>query len=569
MQLSAKTEYENRWFVRPTVGAIKATCHGNTYRTGMHHHNNGNVVGATITKNMLNATVQSQQTRHVELEYTKNGYEYSCSCNDLFLEYGTCEHIVAVLLYLKDNFAEMLEEEASRPDAVKYIIARVRSEEALEFLATHMSMNPHVKDAFVKKFHLENVHPPRDYAAQLGRMYSRARKQHNPDRLDFGPIFTEARGRQERGEIPEATKMYREMSKTVRENMGSVDDKDGYYADCCIESLENMVDSIVREDPSHGDKQFHIEHTFNEFLKLEDDRIMQHYLNALDTVCTDGEDLVFLEGLLAPHLNDPIWTGSRRIGRNMLGLPSRHVQDLSAARARLAGVVRMQARVLEETGRADKARLLLERHASTSKDLCVRYLHLLKDADPEMASREAQKAAGEFPNDTHVMDAVLALLPKGSKEHAAFLKKLFVLTGDMDYIRRLKQHSADWDADIGELLAAIARSSPEKAVEICLNEGMRGKAMDMLESAGGVTTFYKFHAKLVKKEPERYVAAYCRAVEKFAKGNSGKDHYQRVAGHLIKIRETPGSDDEYNKTVKRITRKGAAKRHLGVLLGSA
>lgn len=576
------------------------------YRTGLAQYNRGEVSNASITKNRMTAMVKSVKVYHVDLEDSGNSLEYSCTCSASTFTYQFCPHVVAVLFYLKDHFGDLLEEEASRLDGIKYLMTHVRSKDMLKFLANYMSTHPRMKDRFVKQFSLENLHPPRDYAAQLDRMYIRARNQ--PDgrgSLDFGSLFTEARGRQERGEVPEATKMYRAISQVMRKNMRDFNDKVGYHADCCIEALENMVDSVVKENLPPKDKQFHIKDILDGFLELEEPRIMQYYRSAMDTLCTDVEDLAFLEDLLRPYLNDPnlvmpnadppdssSTTQKTSVTKtNTLGVPSSpplyplHESRIGTNKppprlpthklpnaseiyaARLAGVVWMQSHVLEETDRADEALKLLEKHAFSNKDLCVRYLHLLKDANSETASKKAQAVVEKFPKDRHVMDAALALIPKNSEYRVMLLKQLLNATADIDYADRLKECFLDWNASgIDDLLNTVKKVSPAKAVELCLNDSMYGKAMDMLESFELTGLYYEFYPKLVNKYPKRYVDSYNKALKKLLKKGKVEDHIEHTVKFLNRIKNTPDYDERYDKCVKHLTRKGVFKAHLDRLL---
>lgn len=604
--MSASKTDQPKWLTKPTTSHIKSLSYDSMYRSGLSIHNKGEVIKTYVTKNNLTAVIKSDQTYHVDIDYRETNFDYSCTCDVSVFSYQVCQHVIAAFIYLKNNFDDLLEEEASRLDSIKYFMDCVKPNEALKFFNTYMSANPLVMEKFIKQFHLEDVHPPRDYAAQLNRMYLNARKN-DDGRIDFGSMFAEARERQKRKEFSESTKMYREISKAIRGNMGTFNDKDGYHVDCCIEALENMVDSIVMEGLSHQDKQFHIKDILNEFLKLNDQQIMQYYYNAMGNICTDTEDLLFLEGLLAPYLANPKlayavkpdMSGSSiktvyKTVQNMLGLPattpyrvksgasalsSKPVPSASVIRKeRLAGIVWMQAHILEETGRTDDALTLLEKHATLSKDLCIRYLYLIKNTSSgsvmttmttTIASRKALKAVDEFPKDRHVMDAALELLPIDSKDYAALLKKLLVTTSDTDYADRLKKCFLDWNDNIDDLLNTVKKISPSKAVEICVNDDMYDKALDILESAGSMSLFYTFHSKFAKKEPERFATAYCKALEKSAKTCSSEADYRHIEKSLAKIRMIPGSDEQYGKLVKTITKNKSVKKRLNAFLKNA
>ena len=66
-------------------------------------------------------------------------------------------------------------------------------------------------------------------------------------------------------------------------------------------------------------------------------------------------------------------------------------------------LVTMYAHVLEQAGMQDKALAILAEHMPSDKDICIKYLYMLKDSDPDVAINGAQKALGAFPDDVQVM----------------------------------------------------------------------------------------------------------------------------------------------------------------------
>lgn len=573
---SAKT-YKTKWYLKPDERTIRKITEPHFYRVGMSHYRDGDIFAINITGDRLHAVVRDQYS-HGAITYTKNNMHFvdirqtesfldcHCTCDMTFLPTNACMHIVAALLYLKDNFDDLLDEEATRLDKARYLISRVPPKKVMEFLARQMFIDTSILDEFINEFHLEDVHPPRDYAAQVDRMYSRAKQGHNNDeQLDFGDLFAEARDRQDNGEAAEATKMYRDMSKSILDHMEEIIDKNGYYADCCIEALENLVESIIREDPSHKDKQGHIEYLLEGALAQTNTSLVPHYHDALESVCTSPEDLAFWDSLLVRHLDDLDRQSKNRT--NLFGIPiggSRN--DPAKMKATLARIIRMQAYILDSTDRHDQSVSLLEEHAPADKDTCIAYLKAIKGMNPRTTIRRAQDAMRAFPGDVQVMDVACHLLPKGGAEHANVLQALFVATENWEYLYQLKAISGDWESVMGGIAADLARSSPERAIEACLKESMRNKAMELLESAGGVGEFEKFHVKLAKKYPERYRTAYGAALEKFVMSRSGKDHYERVAEHLAKIRAISG--DECEDLAKRIRKQNPGKRLLAKMLGN-
>ena len=210
---------------------------------------------------------------------------------------------------------------------------------------------------------------------------------------------------------------------------------------------------------------------------------------------------------------------------------------LAAAQAAQEVLAGMHAHVLAQTGRLDQALSVLEGRVSKNRDLCLAYLRMLRGTDPEKARRGALDAVAAHPDDVQVIDAAIESVPPDAPERVRLLGNAFEATGERSYLQEIKRATDDWESVAVGLIERLAGRSMDKAIDVCTKEGMHGKAMEMLEKNGDVGAFKKYTKRLGKSQPERYVAAYGRALESFAKGRSGKEHYQRIADHLESIIE--------------------------------
>ena len=237
MEVHAKPEHVEGVCVRPHV-----------YRKAVSGYNSGWIVHAAIFGKRMEVKVRDRSTYQLHITESYNTFDYSCTCGDASVFYESCPHLIASLMHLMENFEMMLEEEANREEGAKYMLAHASSKQIADFLVKQMLEDPIMIDTFAREFGLCNVRLPRNYAREIDRMYSRIPKYGiavTP--IDFEPLFLEARSRQQGKEAPEATRMYQDMSASIRNHMKDVNDSDGYYADCCIEALENLVESVIRE----------------------------------------------------------------------------------------------------------------------------------------------------------------------------------------------------------------------------------------------------------------------------------------------------------------------------------
>ena len=82
----------------------------------------------------------------------------------------SCIHGATILTYAVDNLDRMLEEEETGKDRAAYFVSRVSGDRVRDFAAEIMHADPHTMHAFIERFGLRGVLPPRDYAGELNRM---------------------------------------------------------------------------------------------------------------------------------------------------------------------------------------------------------------------------------------------------------------------------------------------------------------------------------------------------------------------------------------------------------------
>ena len=530
--------------------------------------------------------VVNDEGRHTPMVEMVYGYlQFNCSCDHM--DYAdSCIHGATILTYAVDNLDRMLEEEEAGKDRAAYFVSRVSEDRVRDFAAEIMHADPYTMHAFIERFGLRGVLPPRDYAGELNRMYAR-QAGNSGGMLDLGRYFTEAMERRGKDDHAEAAKMYRDASRQMRLLAGTATDTNGYYTDCCIEAIENMAEVVARQGMGFEGKREYVEFLLGEALAAPDPKIIQHYRSALDIICSEADDLAAWEEMLASRMAEqdavelecrPEDCGMPKDGQVLARAainPTAHKKEatagerrrrLAAAQAAQEVLAGMHAHVLAQTGRLDQALSVLEGRVSKNRDLCLAYLRMLRGTDPEKARRGALDAVAAHPDDVQVIDAAIESIPPDAPERVGLLGNAFEATGERSYLQEIKRATDDWESVAVGLIERLAGRSMDKAIDVCTKEGMHGKAMEMLEKNGDVGAFKKYTKRLGKSQPERYVAAYGRALESFAKGRSGKEHYQRIADHLESIIEMPGSEGAGRVIAERIRRQNPGKRNLVAIL---
>ena len=506
----------------------------------------GRIQSAYIKGNILQAVVSGSSRYRVEIKDAGiEGLVGDCSCPYSSRHYGICKHVVAVLMHLMDHMEEMLVEEDTREATIDYMIGKVPADRALKFLASMMIDDEEIRQRFIEKFGLENVRLQRDYRAEIDRMYRDAAEADGKvySNLDFEGYFTNARESQHNGEMDSATRMFKDMSEIISERMIMVDDSDGYYTDCFIEALENMVESIIRERLPPEKKRDHIAYLLGRFVVETRPKFIPQYRSALENICTQKADLLYWQEQLAPHLKDMI--GSDNMPKNAV--------DLAL----------MQTHILEELGDPNELASILAKFYHLDKKLCMRYLDALRHINPSKARRAAQEVVEEYPEDTEIIEKAFGFYSKSSRGYSALLRRMFVMTGDWKHFFKLKEAARNWDAEMVNIVKeCVKKSNPVRATEAYLKEDMVAEAMKLLESLDHIELYETFRTRLARRYPSRYFAAYGSKIIENARSKKNKKHYEGIQKHLISLKAIPGSETKYAEVENTIREENSTKRAL-------
>ncbi|MCG8531318.1 MAG: hypothetical protein MI749_11700, partial [Desulfovibrionales bacterium] len=341
------------------------------------------------------------------------------------------------------------------------------------------------------------------------------------ERLDFGGCFDMAGG----ADGAESANAYRAMSESIYRNMGMVDDADGYYTDCLVESIENMAESVLQLE----DKREHTEYLATMMAEAPPD-LSRHYRSALETVCVSGAELDHLYGFLQTLLDG----GDREPGQ-------------------IVEITRMQIHILEERDGDHTGEIVrrLEGTYRLAPELRVKHIEYLERADAAEARGRAMQMVKEFPDDAGVAEAALGMCGKSDPEYATLSLGLFVSTGDWKYYARIKE-SPSWSA-ADTVRSLVDMGENQKAVEACIKEKMHDEGMDILESAKHLGLLGRFAERLGKKYPERYYDAYAPLIRSLAlrKARGKARGLEKVPVRFFKrLGGAQATDQKHNERVR-------------------
>lgn len=538
-----------RWATQPTKTGIRQAATPASYNNGVSYYTTGKIQSAYIKGNTLHALVVDSAKHHVKIKDSgPEGLVGDCSCTYSSRHYRICKHVVATLMHLMEHIEEMLVEEDTREVTIKYMINKVSHDDIMKFLTNIMLEDEDIRLQFIKKFSLENIRLQRDYRAEIDRMYRNAVEADGKvyTNLDFEGYFVNARESQHDGEFESATKMFKGMSEIISERMMMVDDSDGYYTDCFIEALENMVESIMRERLSTTEKQKHITYLLDRLVTENRPKFLPQYRNALATICTQHEDLIYWQSQLRPHLE--------KLDSNK---PPKSILEL----------VHMQSHILMKLKDYKNLASFLSKFYHIDKRVCMIYLEAIHHTSSATAQKAAQGIVEKYPNDIQIIEKASEFYPTSSRAYATLLRKMFIMTGDWKYFFKLKNIAKNWNGELKNIVKEYVEQDPKKAIEIYLKNYMASEAMKLLEQLNDINLFEAFRTKLSRRYSSKYFAIYGACIIHNAGVKNNKKHYQNIQRHITSLKAIPGADAKIASIVDTIKKQNPKKRTLLDMIG--
>ena len=524
------SEEYHGWSYTPIREEIRLSSEKVEYHKGLKIYEDNKVRFIEMSRGEIIAVV-SGEYRMEAVHMKDDPHAYRCSCWHFHQVSGYCRHIIGVLLYMAYHMDDLEDAEQIRLDSADVLLEKVQLQDLRQFVVGYLQNDPIMYDDFIKQFKLHNVSVPPNYARLLKNMYEKY-DSHAGGTLRFGRLFKKIRQRRDSGEYAETTSAY----KTMLEAISRFDFEDGleYYEDCLRAALDGMADSLAREDIPHDKKRKHIRYFFN--LCIDESAIdyWPDYRRALEAVCDTPADLEYWKSLVDEH-------------------SGKYDKPLAS------NLLHMQAHILHTSGSTRVALDILSKHYEKDRDLCLKYVHLLRDADPVQARRAARGILKAYSNDVDILKDLLYLYDDSSPAYAKILQRIFMNTGEWEYFSMLKKASENWHSVLKEMSEDMqAMNLHERAIDMYIKDGLHPQAMDVVFASNSVVMYEKYVTKLGKMYPEKYAHSYGNAVRNFIQIRKARDHYYVARRHLEKI-ERITSKKKFRTLVDGIKRENAKK----------
>lgn len=212
------------------------------YSRGVSYYKQGNIISAKINDSVLSARVFGTEEYQIRIECFSN---YYCTCPYDFG--GYCKHVVAVLLYASEHFAEMMQKDKLYRVKLEKIFSTVSAKQVKEFLQMQIKQDETLQMQFLDYFGEDND-PIMDYKSEIIALYKNASFYQGMieygNKISFDGFIRTAKTKEAKKNYAEATRIYQELSEVIAENMEMTDDSDGYYGDCFCGAIYDMTSSI-------------------------------------------------------------------------------------------------------------------------------------------------------------------------------------------------------------------------------------------------------------------------------------------------------------------------------------
>jgi len=289
----------------PTPEEIRSLCTEQSFERGRNYWRQGRIQTLEVDGEEIRATVRGSHEYDISIDVADETVHTHCSCPYDYA--GDCKHIVAVLLAVDDRADDRPDEQPVEPVDVNSLIDRTSPDELRAFLRDVIADETEIRDRFVAFAGEETGKTVYDYKQEVDRLFENASGRGGfieyGTWIDFSKFHDLAKTHRERGHVAAATKIYRALAETIRENYDRVDDSSGHYGQELERAIDGYAETILEHDLDHESKQSHIEYLCGEFIEAEYSFASDYYDDALQTVCTSSADLEYWLTELDEHVS--------------------------------------------------------------------------------------------------------------------------------------------------------------------------------------------------------------------------------------------------------------------------
>ncbi len=395
-----------------TLDEIRELCTESSYERGLEYFHQGRVIDLEQFGKKIRATVAGTSDYKVAIRADKEDIEASCTCP--YNWGGYCKHIVATLIALSTNYHKVKRDGEKKEQKIEAILNNLPLYELKGFLMAEFGANLSLRDHFTIFFSdrgskRRNIH---NYKKEINLLYREAAGRHvfieYGVEVDFSYICDLAYRYIKGGNFLEAASIYQALSEVIAENMGNVDDSDGYYGGEFEQAIENFTNCINEAGLDHKGKKGYIDYLFGKYMKNDPDYFQEHYDYALREICQPSQDLEYWKGLLEPHLP-----------RNL----PHHSQWSKYYQAK--ELLAMQLHILDRLDDVEGFYGLIQRYYLKDREFCLLYANRLKkDGKAKEAVKIAEEGINIFPD--HLTKGLRRFLSKFYKRRSPKYKENLV-----------------------------------------------------------------------------------------------------------------------------------------------
>ena len=544
---------------KPTARQIRNLCTGESFEQGRHYYEQGMVASPRISDTVVIARVGSvtpnrrpdgslptggtvvislvgrgaggvknaervraPDTGHVVAAPLGScDREHRCTCP--YDGKGACSHAVAVLLYASDNFERMAKDAKRRTSLIGVSLEGIVNEQLRDFLMSEMKRDEGLWKRFLARVETGVI---RDYRAEIDAAYAK-----DGDRwgyrggVNLSEFFMAAKANERCRNLAEAGRIYVDMADAIYANI-VLSYSHGERYDDYEKAIIGLVSCTIRQDRGSRGRRRCISYLLGMVAKAKIDDVVGICEDALCAVCPDRQDLEYLRDLLDQLVPD---TGS----------PDRH----SLHSRKTTRLLRMQADVLGRLGDEGQD-AFCAKYYRYDPDICMRYLKILNESDPDRAMQVIEEGGRLFPHIDIAM-AAAGLYPRSDPRRLDLLKRIFYKKMDHRYYRMLRDESNDWPGMAKSIAADLRKAGRFDAlVAALLAVGAYGRAVTEAVSCGSLEVLALHHGYLCPRYPERYYAAYKSLLEDFDI-TASSDGHKKFARYLKMMKSVPGHEEAF------------------------
>ncbi len=534
-----------------TIEDIRRFCTESSFERGMDYYHQGCVGNLQQFGNSVTAHVSGTSNYKVTIDIGGGDIKAACTCP--YDWGGYCKHIVATLFALSENNEAIQKNKENKEKAIENIFADTTPGEIKNFLLKEFEKNPILRDHFTIYFSGKGSSDKSlyDYKEEISFLYSDAADSNGLIRygtcVDFYSIYDLADIYVRAGNIFEALKIYQALSETIAENMGWVDDSDGYYGGEFSRALESFTECIKNARLKEEEKKSYIKYIFEKYIKKDPDYLQEYYYYALKDICHSKEDLLYWRGLLRPYIP--------------LNLPD-HEEWLEYYQAR--EFIMMQLHILDSLDESKEFYSLIKQFYKKDYEICNTYIdHLEKDGKNNEAVKIAEKGITIFP--AHLTIKLRRFLNKYYKENSKekYIENLLFLFvqehkwSDYDSLKELCSQK-EWKKMFSIIIEKLLKEKPfnrDIITRIYLKEEMFEEALKRIIKEKSLYALSRYHKDLSARFPKKYFKAYRKLIIPFSESRTGRAHYQEIVDYLRQMKQIKEFEKELTELINNLKEK--------------